>query len=186
MARLKTNKEFAESFGKFVKGTLSPAEFAKQAIEYMKSPEYNRWKAIQGAEDLKRWREGREYLMKLIEDEKKAGTEIDYEIIKLREGHDSIKVIVNRRSTVCFPSYFPKEFIDMNWTHVMEGKARPRRACGRADCGTSTSIDDETLTFGRGTLSEHGFWEFPCVICAEDFQKANPQYKVWPVKDASQ
>lgn len=181
-----TQKEFAEAFTKSMKGEISAAEFARMAMEYMKSPEYNRWKAIQGAEDLKRWREGREYLMKLIEDEKKAGTDIDYEILKLREGHDSVKVIVNGRPTVCFPSFFPKEFIDMNWTHVMEGKERPRRACNRADCGTSTSIDDETLTFGGGDLDEFGFWEFPCAPCAEAFQKANPKYKVWPVKDAAQ
>jgi len=179
-----TKKEFAEAFSKSMKGEISAAEFARMAVEYLNSPEYNRWKAVQAAEDLKRWREGREHLMKLIEDEKKAGTDIDYEILKLREGHDSVKVIVNGRSTVCFPSFFPKEFIDMNWTHVMEEKAKPKQACGRADCSASTSIDDETVTFGRGDL-KYGFWDFPCLPCAEAFKKAHPEYKVWPVRDVA-
>lgn len=181
-----TKKEFAEAFCKGLKGEISTAEFARLAIEYLNSPDYNRWKAAQAAEDLKRWREGRDYLLKLIEAEKEAGTDIDYEILPLREGHDSIKVIVNGRPTVCFPSYFPKEFIDMNWTHVMEGKARPKQACGRADCSASTSIDDETTTFGRGNLDEFGFWEFPCIVCAQAFKKAHPEYKVWPVRNAAQ
>jgi hypothetical protein len=181
-----TQKEFGEAFVAMATGKMSPAEFSNLTMEWFKSPDYNRWKAAQAAEDLKRWSEGRDHLMKLIEDEKKAGTDIDYEILQLREGHDSVKVIVNGRATVCFPSFFPKEFIDMNWTHVLEGKERARRACGRADCGTSTSIDEVTLTFGGGNLDEHGFWEFPCIQCAEAFQKANPKYKVWPVKDAAQ
>ena len=40
------------------------------------------------------------------------------------------------------------------------------RECGNKDCGCSTGIH-EGLTFGRGKLDEHGYWEFPCRICAE-------------------
>jgi hypothetical protein len=181
-----SKNDFVKAFRETMSGKLSTKEFARLAGQYFQSPEYNRWKAVQSAEDLKGWREGRDYLMSLIEAEKKAGTQIDYEILPLREGHDSVKVIVNGRPTVYFPSYFGKESIDMNWTHVMEAKQKPSRACGRADCGTSTSIDDVTLTFGRGDLDDHGFWEFPCVICAEAFQKEFPSRSVWPVKNAPQ
>jgi len=50
-------------------------------------------------------------------------------------------------------------------------------------CGASTSIDDETITFGWGELDGCGFWEHPCVECAEAFKKRNPTYKVWPTRD---
>lgn len=175
-----TMKEFAEALSKTLKGELSASEFSRQAMEYLKSPDYNRWKAVQGAEDLKRWKEGRAYLMELIEAEKKAGTTIDYETVPLNDGHDSIKVIVNGKPTVCFPSFCGKESIDMNWTHVME--AKKNKPCGRFDCKVSTSIDDVTLTFGRGDLDFNGFWEIPCVICAEAFKKHSPKQLVWPVK----
>ena len=60
------------------------------------------------------------------------------------------------------------------------------RACGRRDFGTSTSIDKVTLTFGRGGLDEHGYWEIPCAICAEAYQKDFPDHPVWPRKNAAQ
>ena len=55
-----------------------------------------------------------------------------------------------------------------------------KRPCGNSDCGVSTSIDDVTLTFGRGDLDFNGYWEIPCPICAEDFQRTNPNQSVWP------
>ncbi len=181
-----SREEFAKAFASMVRKDLSPTEFARMAVEYMNSPEYIRWKAQRAAEDLKRWREGREYLLKLIEDEKKAGTDIDYELIPLKDGHDSVKVIVNGYSTVCFPSWFCKESVDMNWTHVQEGKERPKRPCGNPHCGTSTAIDDVTITFGLGWLDDQGFWEIPCAVCAADFKKAHPERPVWPVQNAPQ
>lgn len=42
------------------------------------------------------------------------------------------------------------------------------RPCGNPECSTSTGIH-EGLTFGSGLLLEHGFWEFPCRICAKHF-----------------
>ena len=42
------------------------------------------------------------------------------------------------------------------------------RKCGNPDCSTSTGIHDG-LTFGRGRLDEYGYWEFPCRICAKEF-----------------
>lgn len=54
--------------------------------------------------------------------------------------------------------------------------------CGNDDCGVSTAIDDETLTFGSGRLTADGFWEFPCNVCARECEAADPQYKdkCWP------
>jgi hypothetical protein len=77
-----------------------------------------------------------------------------------------------------------KEVVELNWEDVMDAKVR--RACGKADCSTSTSIDDVTLTFGRGDLDEYGYWEIPCGICAEAYQKDFPDRPVWPRKDAAQ
>jgi len=179
-----TKDEFAKAFQSVMYGKMSAKEFARLVTEYMNSPQYRRDRAQDGVEQLKRWREGREHLMSLIEAEKKAGTDIDYEILPLRDGEDSIKVIVNGYPTVCFPSFFSKEFIDLNWNHVVEAKSRKRRACGHWDCGTSTSIDDVTLTFGRGNLDDQGFWEIPCATCAADFKKDHPEKSVWPVNDA--
>lgn len=36
--------------------------------------------------------------------------------------------------------------------------------CGDKDCQSSTGIDDRD-TYGKGNLSDNGFWEFPCTIC---------------------
>jgi len=43
---------------------------------------------------------------------------------------------------------------------------------------------NEELTFGRGELGDHGYWEIPCRSCAEAFERENPdmakEYGVWP------
>lgn len=52
-------------------------------------------------------------------------------------------------------------------------------------CSCSTSIDDETLTFGRGKIDGCGFWEIPCYECAAEFKAKNPEYKVWPSNEES-
>ncbi|MFA5025042.1 MAG: hypothetical protein WC503_00845 [Candidatus Shapirobacteria bacterium] len=56
------------------------------------------------------------------------------------------------------------------------------QSCGNI-CYVSTSIDEVTLTFGRGELDEWGFWEIPCEICAQNHKKAYPNDLVWPDKD---
>lgn len=57
------------------------------------------------------------------------------------------------------------------------------RACGHPDCCTSSGICEE-LTFGRGKLDDHGYWQFSCRPCAAAFEAANPdaarKYGVWP------
>jgi hypothetical protein len=59
----------------------------------------------------------------------------------------------------------------------MRKTARP---CGHAECSVSTSIDDVTLTFGRGELHESGYWEIPCLPCAQQYLKNDPGAVVWP------
>jgi len=54
------------------------------------------------------------------------------------------------------------------------------RGCGNHLCSCSTSIDDETLTFGSGELDDHGFWERPCLPCANDYLTRHPGAPVWP------
>jgi hypothetical protein len=45
-----------------------------------------------------------------------------------------------------------------------------KQACGHDDCGCSTGIH-EGLTFGRGRLDRNGYWEFPCRVCAAEWDK---------------
>ncbi len=56
-------------------------------------------------------------------------------------------------------------------------------ACGHVDCGVSSGISEE-LTFGRGELDDHGYWEIPCRACAEAFERECPdmvkEYGTWP------
>lgn len=46
--------------------------------------------------------------------------------------------------------------------------------CGNPKCGSSTGIH-EGLTFGSGRLDEHGYWEFPCSICAREWDERRPK-----------
>lgn len=179
-----TRDEFFKAFQDTMTGKLSSKEFARQAVAFYKSPDYNRWKAMTAAEDLKIWREGRDRLFQLIEEARNEGVNVAYETLPLKGGHDTIKVTIGD-GTICFPSFFPKESVEMNWNDLVE-RRKAVRACGKADCATSTSIDDVTLTFGRGTLDDYGYWEFPCKVCAEAYKKDHPKASVWPMKDAAQ
>jgi hypothetical protein len=56
-----------------------------------------------------------------------------------------------------------------------------RGGCGDEDCGVSTGIVDEELTFGSGELDEHGYWELPCAKCARAYERLNPKAgSCWP------
>jgi hypothetical protein len=44
------------------------------------------------------------------------------------------------------------------------------RACGNPECKVSTGIAEE-LTFGSGKLSDNGYWEVPCLVCARAAEK---------------
>ena len=50
------------------------------------------------------------------------------------------------------------------------------------ECSVSTSIDEVTLTFGSGELDENGFWEKPCLPCAQAHKQKYPEDEVWPSK----
>lgn len=62
-----------------------------------------------------------------------------------------------------------------------------------ADCSCSTGIhetsDDDgspeypwALTFGRGKLDDHGYWEIPCAVCARkaELKDEVPVGSYWP------
>lgn len=51
--------------------------------------------------------------------------------------------------------------------------AATKNPCGDPRCGASTGIH-EGLTFGRGRLDRHGFWEIPCRPCAAAWDAAHP------------
>lgn len=46
--------------------------------------------------------------------------------------------------------------------------------CKNPKCKCSTGIH-EGLTFGSGRLDQHGYWEFPCRICAAQHDRERPQ-----------
>lgn len=60
---------------------------------------------------------------------------------------------------------------------------RPLRPCGHQDCSVSTGEHDG-LTFGRGQLDNHGYWEIPCGICARAAEQATPGLVAWPFAPA--
>ncbi len=47
-------------------------------------------------------------------------------------------------------------------------------------CCVSTAIDEITFTFGSGGLDDYGFWEFPCIECANRHKEKFPEDSVWP------
>lgn len=54
--------------------------------------------------------------------------------------------------------------------------------CGDFNCCASTGIHDG-LTFGKGKLSDNGYWQFPCQPCARAWDKENPNFQdgpAWP------
>jgi len=46
--------------------------------------------------------------------------------------------------------------------------------CGNPKCSRSTGIH-EGLTFGHGKLDKNGYWQFPCEICARDWDERLPE-----------
>lgn len=58
--------------------------------------------------------------------------------------------------------------------------AKNKPACGNRKCSVSTGIH-EGLTFGSGRLDHCGFWEFPCALCAREYEKKHPEVGTcWP------
>ena len=54
-----------------------------------------------------------------------------------------------------------------------------KKAC---KCGWSTGIHDGP-TVGRGKLNEHGYWQFPCYLCAREAEREHDWKNVWPWSD---
>ena len=51
----------------------------------------------------------------------------------------------------------------------------PKKACGNPCCGVSSCFTEQ-FTFGSGKLDDNGFWEHPCRLCAEQFDRENPGF----------
>lgn len=49
-------------------------------------------------------------------------------------------------------------------------------------CEWSTGIHDGP-TVGRGELSEHGYWQYPCYLCAREAERERSWKNVWPWSD---
>ena len=53
---------------------------------------------------------------------------------------------------------------------------------GHDKCQISSGICEGT-TFGTGKLDDYGYWEFPCAVCAREYEKQFPQFgSAWPYK----
>jgi len=45
----------------------------------------------------------------------------------------------------------------------------------------ASSCMSEAVSFGRGELDTHGFWEFGCYHCARAWEQNQPEYdEAWP------
>lgn len=60
--------------------------------------------------------------------------------------------------------------------------SKPGFGCGDAECSASTGIMED-MTFGKGRLTDMGFWEFPCRPCAAAWEAAHPNELCWPYAD---
>ena len=57
------------------------------------------------------------------------------------------------------------------------------KPCNNDKCSVSTGIHDG-LTFGHGYITQHGFWEFPCAVCARAYEAEHPEDGAcWPYPD---
>lgn len=78
--------------------------------------------------------------------------------------------------------FLEKEGILEEATAEAKKKLKPTgRYCGNEGCSASTGICD-SITFGSGELSNNGYWERPCVICAAVAVRFGtyPEDRVWP------
>jgi hypothetical protein len=61
---------------------------------------------------------------------------------------------------------------------------KDREGCGDPECGISSGYAEE-VTFGQGEPENeffNGYWEKPCLICAQGWKKKYPEDSVWPEK----
>ena len=63
---------------------------------------------------------------------------------------------------------------------MSENKTKKFPFCGNRNCCASTGIH-EGMTFGSGKLDDFGYWEYPCWVCAREFETLHPEYQpCWP------
>jgi len=119
--------KLTEAFQKALKGEISSGEFAKIAVAYLDSPEWQRRKAALAAEQLKDWKLGRERLLDLIDKARADGFIIETEFYPMRDGHQSILVSIEGCKTG-FPSYFGVEAVEMNFGDLLQSAIPAREA----------------------------------------------------------
>jgi len=54
------------------------------------------------------------------------------------------------------------------------------KPCGHSDYNITHLVDETTVSFGRGQMTDLGGWEFPCLICAKAYAAKHPDERVWP------
>lgn len=67
--------------------------------------------------------------------------------------------------------------IDKLIVDAMSGKyddTPPDNPCGDPDCFCSSDPFDQ-MTFGKGKLDFNGYFEFPCIPCAEEYVSKHPE-----------
>lgn len=54
--------------------------------------------------------------------------------------------------------------------------------CNNKNCSVSSSVAYGEFTFGSGELDSFGYWQYPCVKCAREYEIKNklPLNTCWP------
>jgi len=53
------------------------------------------------------------------------------------------------------------------------------KPCGNIKCSVSVTVDG-IPAFGWGEMDKNGYWQFPCEICARNWEERYPGRKAWP------
>lgn len=111
-------KDMGEALGRWARGELSAEKFSEFALAYLDSPDWHRRSAAQAAEDLKRWKAGRERILELIEKARSEGYLIETRIEPLRGGHDSLIVEIEGCMTG-FPSFYGPDVVEEGFEDLL-------------------------------------------------------------------
>lgn len=81
---------------------------------------------------------------------------------------------------ICFQGHDPREDKPEQMRDCPDKETRKLPPCGNPRCKVSTFVDEVTLTFGSGELSDYGTWEHECPVCAADWLSDHPNASVMP------
>lgn len=97
------------AFERFLRGEISPEDFAREVSAHLESPEGRRKMAEMEARRLKSGKAGRELLFSLIRKAQDEGRDVSYAFFR-EGGLDSVLVTLDG-STLGFPDYMPPEVV---------------------------------------------------------------------------